>query len=169
LTGTDNGCPNVYDNVGFDLMYGLAFERVHMSLHGSVFLNSFDPVSMSVALGVAGKAHLSDRVAVVFDPKIAIAATERDTINDDALYIPVELEFQVGAPTMLKLLTGLLGGLSAFGDTFQVPLGIGVVQNLSPHFDLGARFSFDNLLGHQPQGVSAADTRSLAILLNIRS
>jgi hypothetical protein len=168
LTGKDNGCPHVYDNVGFDLMYGLAFEQVHLSAHGSVFVNSFDPARTSLALGVAGKAHLSDRVALVFDPKIAIAVTERDT-NDDALYIPVELEFQLGAPTMVKLLTGLSGGLSSFGDTFQVPLGVGLVQNLNPHFDLGARFSFDNLLGQQPQGVGAADARSLAILLNIRS
>jgi hypothetical protein len=168
LTGKDSGCPKVYDNLGFDLMYGLAFEQVHLSAHGSVFLNTLDPVRTSLALGVAGKAHLSDRVAIVFDPKIAIAVNERDT-NDDALYIPVELEYQVAAPTMLKLLTGLLGGLSSFGDNFQVPLGIGVVQNLNRHFDLGARFSFDNLLGQQPPGVSAADTRSLAILLNIRS
>lgn len=168
LTGKNDGCPRVYDNVGFDVMYGLAFERVHLSVHGSVFLSSFDPVTTSVALGVAGKAHISDLVAVVFDPKIAIAVTERDT-NDDALYIPLELEYQVAAPTMLKLLTGLSGGLSAFGDTFEVPLGIGVVQNLNRHFDLGARFSFDNLLGQQPPGVGAADTRSLAILLNIRS
>ena len=168
FTGTSNGCPHVYDNVGFDVMYGLAFEKVHLSAHGSLFLDTLDPLEASVAIGVAGKAHLSETVAVVFDPKIAIAVSDRDT-HDDALYIPLELEYQAAAPTTIKLLTGLSGALSAFGDTYQIPLGLGVVQNLNKHFDLGARFSFDNLLGKQPAGVGAADTRSLAILLNIRS
>jgi len=169
FTGKDNGCPHVYDNLGFDAMYGLAYGQFHLSAHGSLFINSFDTGSTSLALGVAGKAHLSEKVALFFDPKIAIALSERDTTNDDALYIPLELEFQVAAPTTLKLLTGLSGGFTHFGDNYQIPLGIGVVQNLNKHFDLGARFSFDNLLGHQAAGVSAADTRSLAILLNIRS
>lgn len=168
LTGKDNGCPKVYDNIGFDLMYGLVFGQSHLSAHGSLFVNSFDPTATSLAVGVAGKAHFSDRVAVFFDPKIAIALNDRNT-NDDALYIPVELEYQAGALTTLKLLSGLSGQLSAFGDTYQVPLGVGLVRNLNAHFDLGARFSFDNLLGKEPQGVGRADTRSLAILLNIRS
>jgi hypothetical protein len=169
FTGKDNGCPHVYDNVGFDAMYGLAYGKLHLSAHGSLFVNSFDTGSTSLAVGLAGKAHLSEKVAVFFDPKVAIALSERDTTNDDALYIPLELEFQVAVPTTLKLLTGLSGGFTDFGDNYQIPFGIGLVQNLNKNFDLGARFSFDNLLGHQVDGVSATDTRSLAILLNIRS
>jgi hypothetical protein len=49
-----------------------------------------------------------------------------------------------------------------------VPVGAGIVQNISEHFDLGLRFSFDNLLGHQVDGVSRADARSLAALLILR-
>jgi hypothetical protein len=168
LTGEDNGCLKVYDNVALDAMYGVAFGRVQFSTHTSLFVNHFDPWTMSVALGVAGKARLGTSVALLFDPKLAIALTERDT-NDDALYIPLELQFQVGASTVLKLLTGLSGGLSAFSDTYEIPVGVGVLQNLTRHFDIGARFSFDNLLGHETTGVGRADTRSLALLLNVRS
>jgi hypothetical protein len=168
LTGKNNGCPRVYDNVGFDLMYGLAFGRAQLSAHGSLFVDSFDPAATSLALGVAGKAHVNDLLAVVFDPKVAITLNDRDT-HDDALYVPVELEYQAGALTTLKLLSGLSGKLSSFGDTYQVPVGVGVVRNLNAHFDLGGRLSFDNLLGQEPRGVSRADTRSLALLLNIRS
>jgi hypothetical protein len=46
---------------------------------------------------------------------------------------------------------------------------VGVVRNLTAHFDLGGRVSFDNLLGREPRGVDRADTRSVALLLNIRS
>jgi hypothetical protein len=146
LTGKDNGCPRVYDNVGFDMMYGLIFGALHLSAHGSLFVTSFDPSTTSLALGVAGKVHFSERVAVLFDPKIAIALSDRGT-NDDALYIPLELEYQLGAPTTFKVLSGISGSLSKLGDTYQAPLGLGLVQNLTTHVDLGARFSFDNLLG----------------------
>jgi len=168
LTGKDNGCPHVYDNVGFDAMYGLVFGKAHLSAHASLFLDSFDPTAASLALGFAGKLHFSDKAALFFDPKIAIALNDRD-VHDDALYLPVELEYQAAPKTSLKLLTGLLGGLTSFGDNYEIPLGVGVVQNLNKHFDLGARFSFDNLLGQVPDGVGRADSRSLAILLNVRS
>jgi hypothetical protein len=139
-----------------------------MSTHTSLFVSDFDPWTMSLALGVASKLHLGTRFALLLDPKIAIAITERDT-NDDAVYIPAELQLQAGASTTLKLLTGLSGGLSAFGDTYEVPVGFGLLQNLTRHFDLGVRFSFDNLLGHETPGIGRADTRSLALLVNVRS
>lgn len=168
LTGKDNGCPNVYDNVGFDAMYGLVFGKAHLSAHASLFLDSFDPTTAHLALGFAGKAHFGPRAALFFDPKIAIAVNDRD-VNDDALYIPLELELQAAPKTSVRLLTGLLGGLTDFGDHYQIPVGIGVVQNLNRHFDLGLRFSFDNLLGNVAEGAGRADDRSLALLLNIRS
>lgn len=168
VTGTSNGCPNVYDNVGADVMYGLVFGETHLSLHGSLFFTSIDGSDTSVALGVAGKAHFSDKVALFFDPKIAIEVNDRD-VFDDVVYVPLELEFQAAPKTQVKLLTGILGGITHFGDTYQVPVGVGIVQNLNKHFDLGARFSFDNLLGKQPGTLGAADTRSVAVLLNIRS
>jgi hypothetical protein len=168
LTGEDNGCPEVYDNVGFDVMYGVSFGEVHLSTHTSLFLGPFDPLAAGLALGVAGKARLGTKVGLLFDPKILIELSERE-IYDDALYIPLELQFQAGKGTTLKLLTGLSGGLSAFGDTYEIPFGAGLLQNLTPHFDIGLRFSFDNLLGHETAGVSRTDTRSLAILVNVRT
>ncbi|TMQ18592.1 MAG: hypothetical protein E6J90_10105 [Deltaproteobacteria bacterium] len=168
LTGQDHGCPHVYDNVGFDAMYGVSVGAVRLSTHTSLFLSHFSPVTMSLALGVMGKARLGSNVALLLDPKIAIELTERDTI-DDALYVPLELQFQVGASTTLKLLTGLSAGLSTFADSYEIPVGIGLLQNLTRHLDIGLRFSFDNLLGHEPMGVGRADSRSLALLFNARS
>lgn len=170
LTGENHGCPHVYDNLGFDVMYGVSFGHVHLSTHGTLFVNSFDPFATGLAVGVTGKAHLARRFALLFDPKIEIELNQRDDARfDDKLFIPLELQYQAGSQTTVKLLTGLSGGLSAFGDTFEIPLGIGVVRNLDKHFDLGARFSFDNLLGNIPEGQSRGDARSLAVLLNIRS
>jgi hypothetical protein len=169
LTGKDSGCPQVYDNVGADLMYGLAFGApLHLSAHGSFYVTSFDASTTMLAVGAAGKVHFNDQVGLFFDPQIGIVLSKRDTA-DDALFVPLELQFQLSPPTTLKLLSGLTAGLSAFGDTLQVPVGLGLMQSLNEHFDIGARFSFDNLLGHQATGVGRADERSLALLLLVRS
>ena len=169
LTGADHGCASVYDNVGVDVMYGLVYgDQLHASVHGGLFLSSFDPAAAFAAVGVAVKLHLGTDVAITADPQLGVALSDRD-VNDDALFLPIDLSFQVGAPTTIKLLTGLAGGLEQFGDNVQIPVGVGVVQNLTEHIDVGARVSFDNLLGAQPDGVDATDARSLALLLSIRS
>lgn len=169
LTGEDNGCAAVYDNVGFDVMYGLAFAgALHLSAHGTLYVPSFDPSSLVLALGAAGKYHVNDAVSLYFDPQIGIVVSDRD-VADDALYVPLELQYQAGAPNTLKLLTGLVGSLSDFGDTLQVPVGVGAVRNVTERVDLGARFSFDNLLGKQLDGTGRADARSLALLMVVRT
>jgi len=168
LTGTSNGCPNVYDNVGVDVMYGLMFgKQLHLSAHAALYLESFDPATTMLAVGAAGKLHFGDRVALFFDPQLGIALSDRD-VHDDALIVPLELQYQLNAPSSVKLLTGVNGSLSAFGDTVQIPLGVGLAHNLSEHLDVAARFSFDNLLGHHATGVGAADMRSLLAMLVIR-
>lgn len=168
LTGTDGGCPNVYDNIGFDAMYGLVFgDKLHASAHGSIYATSFDAGTAMLGLGVALKGHVSDRVAIAADPQLGIQLAKRDAV-DDALFMPVELQYQVAAPTSAELLTGVSASLSEFGDTYRVPVGVGVVHNLTPMVDVGARFSFDNLLGAQPAGASRTDQRSAMGLVNLR-
>lgn len=167
FTGEDGGCPQVYDNVGFDLMYGLAFDKLHLSAHGSLYITSIDNSDAMLALGAAGKAHFNDRVALYFDPQVGLALNDRD-VNDDYLFLPLELQYQLSSPTQLKLLSGINGSLDAFGDTYQIPVGVGLVQNINENIDIGARFSFDNLLGETGEGVGRADARSIGVLANLR-
>jgi hypothetical protein len=169
LSGTDNGCPHVYDNVGVDLMYGLLFGDFHLSAHSSLYVFRIsDPTAFVLTVGLTGKFHFGDMVALFFDPQVGIALNDRDGPNKDRLFLPVELQFQVSAPVALKVLSGLTGQLSAFGDNYQIPVGLGIVGNLSTSVDLGLRFSFDNLLGKQLPGVSRTDIRSLGLLLVVR-
>jgi hypothetical protein len=170
LTGTGSGgCPKVYDNVGFDLMYGLLFGDFHLSLHSSLFLYRIsDPTWVMWTVGLTGKFHFTDVVALFFDPQVGITLSNRDA-NKDQLFIPIELQFQAGAAVSVKVLSGVTGQLSALGDTARSPLGLGVVGNVSPHIDLGLRFSFDNLLGVQPMGVSRVDQRSIGVLFAFRT
>jgi hypothetical protein len=169
LTGTTNGCPKVYNNVGFDFMYGLLYGDFHLSVHSSLFvLPISDPTGVMWTIGLTGKFHFTDVVALYFDPQVGVTLSHRDLYKDQ-LFIPVELQFQVGAPVALKVLSGVSGELSGLGDTYQVPLGLGLVGNLSSHVDLGLRFSFDNLLGHVFPGISRADARSIGLLLIVRN
>ena len=169
LTGTgDGGCTKVYDNVGVDFMYGLLFGDFHLSLHSSLFLYRIsDPTWVMWTVGFAGKFHFTDAVALFFDPQVGIAVTNRDA-NKEQLFLPVELQFQATAAVAIKLLSGATGQLSALGDTVRVPLGLGVVGNVNSSLDLGLRFSFDNLLGAQPMGVSRTDQRSIGLLVVFR-
>jgi hypothetical protein len=168
LTGTTGGCRKVYDNVGLDFMYGLLYGDFHLSLHSSLFvLPISSPTGVMWTIGLTGKFHFTDVVALLFDPQVGVALSHRDLYKEQ-LFIPVELQFQVGAAVSLKLLSGVSGQLSELGDTYQVPLGLGLVGNVSSHVDLGLRFSFDNLLGRVAPGIERADLRSLALLLTFR-
>ena len=171
LSGTDSGCPKVYNNIGFDLLYGLVFGRSFLSAHGSFYVLSFaDPSATMLTLGLAGKVHVAEGVALFLDPQLGIGVTGRDEVTGtkEALFIPVELEYQAGAALQLKLFTGISGPFDGFGDAYQVPLGVGGLYNVNTRFDLGLRFSFDNLLGKVPAGVGRADLRSLSLLLSLR-
>ena len=168
LTGTPQ-CPRVYNNVGLDLMYGLLFGDFHLSLHSSLFVMPIaDPTGVMWTIGLTGKVHLTDAVALFFDPQIGVMLANRARYKEQ-LFIPAELQFQLGAMASLKVLSGVTGQLSALGDTYRVPLGLGLVGNVSRHVDIGLRFSFDYLLGNVPAGFARADIRSLALLLTFRT
>jgi hypothetical protein len=167
LTGQSNGCPKPYNNVGLDFMYGLLFGDFHLSVHSSLYLLQIsDPAWPMWTIGFTGKFHFTDAVALYFDPQVGITLANRD-VHKDQLFIPLELQFQVAQPVSLKVLSGVTGQLSALGDTFRAPLGLGVVANATSNLDVGLRFSFDNLLGHVPVG-ARTDARSLGLLVNIR-
>ena len=170
LTGSDNGCAHVYDNIGFDAMFGLLFgPALHLSAHGALYVTSFDKGTAMLAVGAAAKVHVTDTLAVFADPQLGFQLAKRDDVGvDDQLFLPVELQYQASTTATAKLLTGITGSLSGFGDSYQVPVGVGVNYNLNERFDIGGRFSFDNLAGKHAEGVGAADTRSVALQLNIR-
>jgi hypothetical protein len=169
LSGADNGCPKVYNNVGFDFMYGLLYGDFHLSFHSSLYIAPIsDPTGVMFTFGLTGKFHFSDTVALFFDPQIGVTLSHRDFYKDQ-LYLPMELQFQLNPAVSLKVLSGVTGQLSNLGDTYVIPVGLGIVGNVSSSIDLGLRFSFDNLLGHEPgAGASRADARSIGLLLTIR-
>ena len=55
LSGKDSGCPHVYNNIGFDLMYALTAGELSVSAHASFFVLSFaDPSATMLTTDVTG-------------------------------------------------------------------------------------------------------------------
>ena len=91
-------------------------------------------------IGLTGKFHFSNVVALFFDPQVGVMLAHRDVYKEQ-LFIPLELQFQTTAALSVKVLSGVSGQLSALGDTYQIPLGLGLVGNLNSNVDLGVRFA----------------------------
>lgn len=165
LAGDKNGCAKVYNNVGFDALYSLMNGSTDLSFHGAVYLAPLDPMAVAVTLGVAGKLHINDTMALFFDPALQIGVTKRDVGNNkERLYLPVEFQFQLQPQLALVAFTAIWGSLDGFGDSYVIPLGLGAFYNVNEMIDVGGRFSFDNLLGNN----SSADVRSISLLVNVR-
>jgi hypothetical protein len=165
-----DGCAQgVYPNFGIDALYGLAFGSFHLSLHSTFYvLRTEAPRWLMLTVGAATKIHFSDTAALYLDPQVGVALSQRDGGNENQLYLPLELQFQLTPTSVFKLLGGVYGPLSGFTDSYLAPFGVGAVFNVNENIDLGARFSFDNLLGNQPPGVERTDLRSLSFLMNFR-
>ena len=177
LGGTDRGCPRLYNNVGLDVLYSLVDSATggttDLSAHVAYFISSLkhpltDDLLSSVGLGVRGKLHFSDMMALQFDPQIYVGVTNRESNNTQMIYVPVELQYQLNPMLGLALQTGLWGNTEAFGDSYQIPLGLMALYNIDQMIDVGARFSFDNLLGATAKNFGRADLRTLGILVNLR-
>ena len=171
VTGENRGCPRLYNNIGFDAMFGLLSGRHFLSAQASFYVLSFaDPSATLLTLGLPAKFGIANGFAIFLDPQFGIGVTGRDEVTGvkEAIFVPVQFEVQAGAPLQLSLLSGISGPLDGFGDAYQVPVGVGALYNINAHFDLGLRFSFDNLLGKVPVGVDRIDTRSLSLLIAIR-
>lgn len=158
LTGEENGCPKVYDNVGVDALYALKEGKFSLAAHPALDIFSFDPFALSLRAGVLGRYMASDKIAVVFDPRLKIGLTERD-FNKEALDIPVWLWYAVNDKVGAYVHTGISGPLDGFGDAFSIPVQVGANFTVNEKLTAGADFSFLNLLGKG----STADSRALGL------
>jgi hypothetical protein len=146
VTGEENGCPKVYDNIGLDAIYGIKAEKFSLAGHGGLDVFSFDPAILQLRVGVLGRYMASDKIGIVFDPRIRIGLTERD-LNKEAIDIPVWFWYHASDKIAAYLHTGLNSTFENFGDNLIVPVGIGVNYNVNDKLMVGGDFHFVNLLG----------------------
>lgn len=160
LNSEEDGCyVDTYSNVGLDALYSLKYDKFSVAGHGGLdFFKISDPSILQLRVGVLGRYMASDKIAIVFDPRITIGLTERDS-NKEAIDIPLWFWYDVNGKLGVYLHSGIAGPFDGFGDAFTVPVQIGGSFKVNEHLTAGLDFSFVNLLGKDGD----ADGRVLAL------
>lgn len=158
LTGEENGCNKVYDNVGADVLFGLATGKFSAAAHGGVDVFSIDEGTLVLRAGLLGRYELAPKMALTFDPRIVIPLTDRDFLGE-SIDVPVHFWYMANDKLGVYGSTGIAGAFDGFGDTFTVPLGAGAMYKLNDKMGVGGNFFFLNLLGND----GGTDARALGL------
>jgi hypothetical protein len=167
LTGSSNGCANLYNKVGIDGRYRL---KKPLALDVGLYINSIsDPFLLDLKIGVDGR-WTWDKVSLELQPSLFIGLTQRTGTaatmttpavagNTEILFIPATLAYRVAPKADIALQAGLALPFSNTSDSWTIPLAIAGRYALSPKFGLGLAFAFPALIG----GTSTAKIRSLTL------
>jgi hypothetical protein len=196
LSGSAHGCPKTYNDLGLDALWRLRHEAgsdlaVGASLDASPIS---DPFTLSGEVRLVGR--IGSPIALAVAPTLNFGLNERSAQlvkatamafplatypfgwvelsagNREFLSFPVALTLQL-TPVLAVSLAGALDGpldppTGDFGDFYRIPIGAAVVVSPTNLCDLGASFTFLNLLGKQLPRGDGADQRGLQIFAALR-
>ncbi len=181
LSGTSNGCPKVYNDVGLQGLFSLVPSGpFQAALAAGIVLPSItDPFTAAAVVGFDTRAG-NGPIALRIDPRLQIGLNQRDGTlttptsagsapNREVLSIPVTLQLQATPNVALSVGSGILGPLNpvigSFSDYYAVPLTFGAAYTTS-QLDVGAAFTFANL---RSQGLlSGTDLRIGEVFASFR-
>ena len=84
---TNDGCPKVYNNVGFDFMYGLLYGDFHLSVHSSLYLVPIsDPTGVMWTIGLQRQIPLHRRGRPLLRPSGRRDAGAQGPLQGPALH-----------------------------------------------------------------------------------
>jgi len=164
LTGKDNGCAKVYNDVMIGASYSFMkdSELELAALVGLDIWHLSDPMMMAADVGVALK-YNTGAIGIKAAPQVEIGLNKRDAGNvKQVIGLPVEVAFQASPELAPFLQTGIAGPTDGFADSYIVPLGIGANYLLSHGLDLGAIFTLP-MVATGMSGNKAFDSRTLTI------
>lgn len=146
VTGTDNGCANLYDNVGVEGWYSVARGPTSVAVGGGFHAISLDVGIYDVKVG-AKLRHVMGKIGVHVLPTVLVAATKRDDVGKDSLWVPVLATYKATRELTVGLGTGIKAlDLSAFGDTWEVSLGAVATYAIDPATTVGASWIFGKVV-----------------------
>jgi hypothetical protein len=170
LTGSSNGCPDVYHNIGLDARYH--FYRsggITAAADGGLFARSFDPFQLALKVGATGRWQ-SGVLAVELAPSIFAGLTERDGGdsvevstggNKETFILPVTAIYELMPKLGLAGQLGLTVPFEETGDTWLLGLSIGAQYMVNDQISADLAFSLPALAGG-PDG-TGADARVLTL------
>ena len=170
LTGESNGCAKVYDDVGAAALVSL-YRGGNYQLIGQArleFDRLSDPIFLQGQVGLGAKATFGP-AALAAQAVFGFGITNRDQGNVKQL-VAIELDPQLEIVHGLAIegriaFIGFVGDdARPFGDTYAIPVGIGVEVTPIHNLDIGVRLEFPNLLGKG----STADEREGTVFARAR-
>jgi hypothetical protein len=147
LTGSTNGCPKVYNNLGIGGRYNLVrASGFALAAAGGLFASTLDPFALALDLGVVGRLQ-RDQLAVDFWPSFRLGLSNRDVSTKETIVLPVTGYFMVHPKVAIALQLGLALPLESLGDTWTFLLGFGVRFRAMDKLTLDLDFAFPALAG----------------------
>jgi hypothetical protein len=162
LAGTDNGCAEVFNNVGVDALYNLARGGFALAAFGGVHALSLDPFNVAARGGVRGRL-VAGNLIIAFSPSVFVGLNHRDGGNKEFLWAPVFIGYRATPQLVAGAGTGIKGPLDGFGDSWSIALVPQVLYTLSAKIVLGVSFAMPRILAGDafPDGSKGVDARYL--------
>jgi hypothetical protein len=134
-----------------------------LALLGALEVTSFtNPAKLRLDVGFAYK-YIQSRYSIATSGYVGVGLNQRGQ-NGDAIYIPFEFAFQLTPAAAIFAETGIYGATKNFGDSWTMPLGVGINYLVQHAFDLGAEFKFNNAIGN-----GSSDSRLILVYAALRT
>jgi|JI10StandDraft_1071094.scaffolds.fasta_scaffold23748_4 hypothetical protein len=146
LTGEDNGCVAVYNNVGAEGWYNVARGPLAAAVGAGFHATNLDAGFYHAKVGARVR-YTAGQLGVHFSPSVLIAAAKRDEGGVDSIWLPVQGTYKATPELTVGVGTGIKGPLDGFGDAWQVPVGVMGTYAIDPATTVGASWVFGQLLG----------------------
>lgn len=165
LSGSSNGCSDVYSNVAVEGRYRLKMSNIALAVDGGVvFQHVTSPMELGIKLGAVGRWH-QGQLAIEASPNVFVAITDRSvngvTVNHDVLNLPGTVLYTLNPTITLAAQTGLALPLEDAGSAYAVPLSVGAFYKVNEQVNVTAAFSLPRLIaGGSPSGI---DVRTLIL------
>jgi len=165
LTGTDNGCAKVYNDVGAQGILSLyrSGDYQLVAKLGLDVARISDPTVLQGRGGLAGKGTFG-RFALAWDAGVTVVLTNRAPGGNESLDVTLTPQIQILDSLAVVATIGLSSPFESFSDVYQIPVGFGLELTPVRSLDVGARFAFTNLLGK----FSTADARVGQVFVRFR-
>lgn len=190
-------CQKVYADVGVDALFRL-WRGASTDLAAGLALTASpitDPFALSAEARLVARFR-GGPASLTVAPALDLGLTHRDTSrprseplafplatttfgffeaqagNREWLRVPATLAVQATPNLALAVAASLDGPLdpqgASFSDVYAIPVGAALIVSPSNMLDLGASFTFLNLLGKQPPLVDRADARAMQVFVSYR-
>ncbi len=161
IAGEDNGCASVYSNVALAARLRLGTRAIATAIDASLIVGDFDPFVLSTRLGLAARLRRG-KVAFEAAPGFVLGLTERDAVKRDSFAVPLTLSYAATPAVALAVQSGVVVPFDETGDTYSIPLSLGVQYAATSAIAIAGSFSLPVLAGGDavPTG---ADVRTMSL------